>query len=79
MSALTCQAAVPAGQYAEHSCPRMVRQGKLAPARSSSCARCRAMSRVDARQRSASAAASGCVYVSTGSTNPSVSQKAWPS
>ena len=35
MSALTCQAAVPAGQYAEHSCPRMVRQAKLAPARSS--------------------------------------------
>ena len=31
MSALTCHAAVPAGQYAEHSCPRMVRQGKLAP------------------------------------------------
>jgi hypothetical protein len=28
---LTWKAAVPAGQYAEHSCPRIVRHGKAAP------------------------------------------------
>ena len=33
MSALRCSAAVPAGQYAEHSSPRMVRHGNAAPSR----------------------------------------------
>ncbi len=61
MSALTCHAAVPAGQYAEHSCPRIVRHGKLAPARSSWAARSFASERVEARHRRASAAACGTV------------------
>jgi len=55
--ALMCHAAVPAGQYAEHSWPRIVRQGKVAPSRSSCAARSFATSSVDARHRSASAAA----------------------
>ena len=79
MSALTWNAAVPAGQYPEHSCPWMVRHGKAAPRSPSVLARSRAWSRMEYRQRNASAAASGRVYVSTGSTNASASQNACPS
>ena len=39
MSALMWNAAVPAGQYAEHSSPRIVRHGKAAPSRPSCAAR----------------------------------------
>ncbi|CAM5696117.1 hypothetical protein SGRIM128S_00332 [Streptomyces griseomycini] len=79
MSALTWKAAVPAGQYAEPSEPSMVRQGNAAPRRPSWAARSRATGRVECRQRSASAAASGTVQISRGSTKTSVSQKACPS
>ncbi len=79
MPALTWKAAVPAGQYAEPSGPAMVRQGNAAPASPSWAARSRASSRVLYRQRRASATAWGAVWVSTGSTNISVSQKACPS
>ena len=73
------KAAVPAGQYAEHSWPVMVRHGNAVPLRLSCRARSCAFGTIMCRQRSASAAASGAVYVSTGSTNVSVSQNAWPS
>ncbi len=79
MSALTWNAAVPAGQYAEHSCPRIVRHGNAAPRRRSVVARSRARSSVACRQHNASAAAPGQVAVSSGSTNISVSQNACPS
>ncbi len=79
MSALTWKAAVPAGQYPLDSWPRIVRHGKAAPRRPSSVARCRAGSTVRARQRRASAAACGAVYVRTGSTYASVSQNVCPS
>ncbi len=79
MSAFTWKAAVPAGQYADPSEPWMVRQGNAAPPSPSCAARSRAGSRVLCRQRSASATAAGAVWVSTGSTNISVSQKACPS
>ena len=52
---------VPAGQYAEHSWPRMVRHGNAAPCRPSVWARSRARSSVEWRQRSTSAAAEGWV------------------
>ena len=61
MSALMWNPAVPAGQYAEHSCPVMVRQGKAAPLRFSCLARSLACGRIMCRQRSASAAAAGAV------------------
>ncbi len=59
--------------------PRIVRHGNAAPFSRSWAARSCARSSVEWRQRSASATASGCVYVSTGSTKVSVSQKTWPS
>ena len=70
---------MPAGQYAEHSAPLMDRHGNAAPRSPSASARSRALSSVECRQRSASRAASGMVYVSTGSTKVSVSQKECPS
>ncbi len=79
MSALTWNAAVPAGQYPEHSSPRIVRHGNAAPSWPSCRARSRARSSVECRHRSASAAAFGCEYVSRGSAKISVSQKACPS
>ncbi len=72
-------AAVPAGQYADDSGPSMVRHGKAAPSRFSVRARSWAWSSVACRHCSASRTAPGWVYVSTGSTNISVSQNAWPS
>ena len=68
MSALMWNAAVPAGQYPEHSWPRMVRHGNAAPCSPSCSARSLASGRICCRQRSASAAASGAVYASIGST-----------
>ena len=79
MSALMWNAAVPAGQYAEHSCPAIVRHGNAAPFRPSCFARSRASGSVLCRQRSAAAAASGTVSDSAPSTNVSVSQNACPS
>ncbi|CAM5667510.1 hypothetical protein SGRIM128S_06017 [Streptomyces griseomycini] len=61
------------GQYAEPSEPSMVRQGNAAPRRPSWAARSRATGRVECCQRSASAAASGAVQISRGSTKTSVS------
>jgi hypothetical protein len=61
MSALMWNAAVPAGQYAEHSWPRSVRQGNAAPARPRVRALANAKSMMECRQRSASAAAFGWV------------------
>ncbi len=61
MSALMWKAAVPAGQYPEHSSPWIVRHGKAAPARPSSLAWSWAIGSMLYRQRSASAAASGWV------------------
>jgi hypothetical protein len=75
MSALTCIAAVLAGQYAETSRPLMVRQAKHAPSSPSIAARSRARSSVAARHRSSRAAASGRSSVRAGTTNPSTSQK----
>ncbi len=79
MSALMWKAAVPAGQYPEHSSPVMVRHGKAAPSSPSCRARSRAFGSVACRQRSASTAACGQVWTRTGSTKVSVSQKVWPS
>ena len=45
--ALMWKAAVPAGQYPEHSWPRIVRQGKSAPSSPRTFARSRASSSVD--------------------------------
>lgn len=59
MSAPMWKAAVPAGQYPEHSSPRIVRQGKTAPARPSWAARSRAIGSVVCRQRSAWLTAEG--------------------
>src|SRR6476469_1481253 len=78
-SADTWNAPVPAGQYAEHSAPSIERHGNAAPRNPSAAARSRAAGRVACRHRSASRAASGTVYVSTGSTNVSLSQKECPS
>ena len=79
MSAPMWNAAVPAGQYPEDSGPSMVRQGKAAPRRLSVSARSRAWSSVLCRHCNALRTALGWVYVSTGRTNISVSQKACPS
>ena len=79
MSALTWNAAVPAGQYPEHSSPWIVRHGKAAPARPSWAAWSRAAGSTSCRHRSTLAAASGAVSVSTGKTNVSVSQNVCPS
>src|SRR4051795_463168 len=57
----------------------MVRHGNAAPASPSVWARSRAWSRIDQRQRSASADASGSVWSSTGSTYCSVSHSVCPS
>ena len=57
----------------------MVRHGNAAPARPMSAACCLASGSTMCRQRSASAAADGWVYMSTGSTNVSVSQNVCPS
>ncbi|PLC11815.1 hypothetical protein AUQ48_05655 [Kocuria flava] len=78
MSALTCMAAVLAGQYAEVSCPSMVRQGKDAPPRSRTRARSRARSRVEERHCSSRAASRGRSSARAGSTKPSTSQNVWP-
>ncbi len=61
ISALMWKAAVPAGQYPEHSWPSIVRHGKAAPFRPRSAARSRASGRTECRQRSTSAAAAGWV------------------
>ena len=61
ISAFTWNAAVPAGQYAEHSAPSIVRQGKVAPRRPSWLARSIAPGSVLCRQRSTLTAASGMV------------------
>src|SRR5215472_9992983 len=79
ISAFMWKAAVPAGQYPEHSWPRIVRHGNAAPSRPSSRACSFARSSTRYRHRSASAAADGSVYVRTGSTNVSVSQNVCPS
>ena len=56
----------------------MVRQANAAPRSRSARAQSIAIGNVEHRQCSASAAASGTVAVSTGSTNISVSQNACP-
>ena len=78
MSALMWNAAVPAGQYPEHSWPRIVRHGNVTPSSPSSLARAAARSIVEWRQHRASRAASGATYVSTGSVYVSMSQNVWP-
>ena len=70
---------MPAGQYPEHSSPRIVRHGSAAPRRPSWRARSRAESSVEWRHSSALRTVRGAVKVSTGSTKLSVSQNAWPS
>ena len=79
MSALMWKAAVPAGQYPEHSCPRIVRHGKAAPS-SPSYAR-PFLGQVEGRVAPPERIGGrlGDVYFSTGRTKRSVSQNVWPS
>jgi len=69
-------AAVPAGQYAEHSGPVMVRHANAAPSSPNSTARARAPGRVELPPAERVRRRVRLVKLSSGSTNVSVSQNA---